>query len=49
MPLCFWHLLISIHAPRVGGDVETETELKAKILISIHAPRVGGDLGSKTS
>ena len=33
---------ISIHAPRVGGDME---KLKSKIsnTISIHAPRVGGD------
>ena len=33
---------ISIHAPRVGGDVFDLIE-RAHNLISIHAPRVGGD------
>ena len=34
---------ISIHAPRVGGDVVTLNILTPKT-ISIHAPRVGGDV-----
>ena len=37
--------LISIHAPREGGDL---TDLQAKVdanAISIHAPREGGDMG----
>ena len=33
---------ISIHAPRVGGDVETAIDELISV-ISIHAPRVGGD------
>ena len=41
--------LISIHAPREGGDcMESSTEMLKKI--SIHAPREGGDKeGSGTS
>ena len=35
-------LLISIHAPRVGGDGNITTATQV-ISISIHAPRVGGD------
>ncbi len=35
-------LIISIHAPRVGGDARQQIELFGKA-ISIHAPRVGGD------
>ena len=34
--------VISIHAPRVGGDT-IRWRRSEKILISIHAPRVGGD------
>ena len=36
-------LIISIHAPRVGGDSDCETRGDSKRGISIHAPRVGGD------
>ena len=35
---------ISIHAPRVGSDLEPVGPLVSK-KISIHAPRVGSDLG----
>ena len=35
-------LIISIHAPREGGDITRETKEEA-IAISIHAPREGGD------
>ena len=35
--------MISIHAPRVGGDV-CLADFAVRIAISIHAPRVGGDL-----
>ena len=38
----FRGLLISIHAPRVGGDILTLASF-CICLISIHAPRVGGD------
>ena len=34
---------ISIHAPRVGGDVIVVAAVHAASSISIHAPRVGGD------
>ena len=34
--------LISIHAPREGGDGQYELELHYPV-ISIHAPREGGD------
>ncbi len=34
---------ISIHAPRVGSDIDLPEEYDNKI-ISIHAPRVGSDL-----
>ncbi len=34
---------ISIHAPRVGGDILTSASF-CICFISIHAPRVGGDL-----
>ena len=37
-------LKISIHAPRVGGDVRAH-HLRMVDIISIHAPRVGGDDG----
>ena len=33
---------VSIHAPRVGGDVGIATE-DVIVVVSIHAPRVGGD------
>ena len=35
---------ISIHAPRVGGDVHALQHGGVLSVISIHAPRVGGDL-----
>ncbi len=34
--------VISIHAPRVGGDL-IHSPIKHQDSISIHAPRVGGD------
>ena len=34
--------VISIHAPREGGDV-ARRRLDVLLLISIHAPREGGD------
>ena len=36
--------LISIHAPREGGDFSSYSDL-FHIIISIHAPREGGDGG----
>ena len=38
--------LISIHAPREGGDWNGRLESNQHIRISIHAPREGGDTGS---
>ena len=35
--------VISIHAPRVGGDLQPVALPFEKLIISIHAPRVGGD------
>ena len=35
--------MISIHAPRVGGDRSAEAYCQHCKAISIHAPRVGGD------
>ena len=35
-------LVISIHAPRAGGDVE-RVDRGEGLVISIHAPRAGGD------
>ena len=35
--------VISIHAPREGGDYYAATPVP-KIVISIHAPREGGDV-----
>ena len=35
--------LISIHAPREGGDHTTFRDLRLTVGISIHAPREGGD------
>ena len=35
--------LISIHAPREGGDADVELQLLRIEVISIHAPREGGD------
>ena len=34
---------ISIHAPRVGGDLAVLLGVTKSTIISIHAPRVGGD------
>ena len=34
---------ISIHAPRVGSDVQRLVNVDSGIEISIHAPRVGSD------
>ena len=36
------HILISIHAPRVGSDAAQQSKQKNPN-ISIHAPRVGSD------
>ena len=36
--------MISIHAPREGGDLCPNQARKGAIMISIHAPREGGDL-----
>ena len=33
---------ISIHTPRVGGDVTVRVR-SPQVVISIHTPRVGGD------
>ena len=35
--------LISIHAPREGGDGDLMAALLTSLGISIHAPREGGD------
>ena len=35
--------VISIHAPREGGDLKPASLLTLFIPISIHAPREGGD------
>ena len=35
--------MISIHAPREGGDNKASNQIFDKIKISIHAPREGGD------
>ena len=37
-------LIISIHAPREGGDLLFEGNIFVPCVISIHAPREGGDL-----
>ena len=43
MPGCdFWHILISIHAPRTGSDDFVDA-LLMQCGISIHAPRTGSD------
>ena len=39
----FYNFTISIHAPRVGGDLERFLTILYRYDISIHAPRVGGD------
>ena len=50
MPGCnFWHILISIHAPRTGSDCPTFCENGAQLGISIHAPRTGSDIANKTN
>ena len=36
-------LMISIHAPREGGDRGTNEKRRLFAIISIHAPREGGD------
>ena len=36
-------VVISIHAPREGGDCSVMKKKPAKRYISIHAPREGGD------
>ena len=36
--------MISIHAPRVGGDLRDYIQYSPRRAISIHAPRVGGDM-----
>ena len=38
--------MISIHAPREGGDAKPFCQLLHHICISIHAPREGGDSGA---
>ena len=38
---------ISIHAPRVGRDYESQYEDSVTTTISIHAPRVGRDVGNE--
>jgi len=35
--------LVSIHAPRVGGDPVPRVSVLICMAVSIHAPRVGGD------
>ena len=35
--------IISIHAPRAGGDLPFIFEFTHSSIISIHAPRAGGD------
>ena len=35
---------ISIHAPRVGSDMQNRGILQTLKMISIHAPRVGSDI-----
>ena len=41
----WWVGTISIHAPRVGCDVQIDPRNGYSYLISIHAPRVGCDGG----
>ena len=36
-------MIISIHAPREGGDYRDKSKADRKRSISIHAPREGGD------
>ena len=36
-------IMISIHAPREGGDLSLNCIRVASLVISIHAPREGGD------
>ena len=42
-PIAKW-LNISIHAPRVGCDLEKDISSMKDCMISIHAPRVGCDI-----
>ena len=39
--------LVSIHAPRMGGDANEMLEVDS-YCVSIHAPRVGGDFKLST-
>ena len=41
--LCCKLIIISIHAPRAGGDCMFLDPIDAEAKISIHAPRAGGD------
>ena len=41
-PLSRSFFIISIHAPREGGDI-IHDKIRRKQIISIHAPREGGD------
>ena len=36
-------IMISIHAPREGGDFVSQSTAETMTEISIHAPREGGD------
>ena len=38
-----YHIRISIHAPREGGDDTRTGTTRPTVKISIHAPREGGD------
>ena len=41
----FWRMVISIHAPREGGDYDFAVT-RVTPYISIHAPREGGDVST---
>ena len=43
MSIGFSNFFISIHAPRVGSDLDRDDLLTPVTVISIHAPRVGSD------
>ena len=45
-PPPLWPGVISIHAPREGGDDDVVSEMRRVWEISIHAPREGGDFRS---
>ena len=40
--------VISIHAPREGGDVQHRLHIDVVQFISIHAPREGGDFSARS-